>query len=68
MAYKKPKISYNTIRKNTNLDKFTNKKSSEEDEKEIKTHPKQFLFCSGKVTERFKYQKPNPINWVVKFE
>jgi len=33
---KKPKISYNTIRKNTNLDKFFVRKSLEEDEEEVK--------------------------------
>ena len=36
MAYEKPKISYNTIRKNTNLDKFLSKKPEEEDEEEAK--------------------------------
>ena len=40
MGNKKPKISYKTIRKNTNLDRFTTKKSSEEDEEEIKTDSK----------------------------
>jgi len=33
---KKPKISYNTIRKNTNLDKYFIRKSIEEDEEEVK--------------------------------
>ena len=33
---KKPKISYNTIRKNTNLDKFLDNKPAEEDEEEVK--------------------------------
>lgn len=32
MPLKKPKISYNTIRKNTNLDKFLLKKTEEEEE------------------------------------
>jgi len=36
MPYEKPKISYNTIRKNTNLDKFLSKKTEEEDEEEAK--------------------------------
>jgi len=36
MAYEKPKISYNTIRKNTNLDKFFSGKAEEEDEEETK--------------------------------
>lgn len=36
MAYQKPKISYNTIRKNTNLDKFFVKRAEEEDEEEAK--------------------------------
>lgn len=36
MAYQKPKISYNTIRKNTNLDKFFSKKTEEEEEEEAK--------------------------------
>jgi len=40
MAYKKPKISYNTIRKNTSLDKFTNKKPVEEEKEEAKADPK----------------------------
>ena len=40
MPLKKPKISYKTIRKNTNLDRFTNKKAVEEDEEEIKTDSK----------------------------
>jgi len=40
MAYEKPKISYNTIRKNTNLDKFMVKKSEEEEEEEAKDSPK----------------------------
>ncbi|MEA2036362.1 MAG: hypothetical protein U9O94_02555 [Nanoarchaeota archaeon] len=34
MRYEKPKISYKTIRKNTNLDKFFVKKAIEEDEEE----------------------------------
>ena len=33
---KKPKISYDAIRKNTNLDKFLDKKAIEEDEEKIK--------------------------------
>lgn len=33
---KKPKISYNTIRKNTNLDKYFVKRPLEEDEEEVK--------------------------------
>jgi len=37
MTYHKPKISYNTIRKNTNLDKFFVKKPIEEDEEEVKS-------------------------------
>ncbi len=36
MAYQKPKISYNTIRKNTSLDMFIVKKPEEEDEEETK--------------------------------
>ncbi len=36
MPLKKPKISYNTIRKNTNLDKFFLKKTEEEEEEEAK--------------------------------
>jgi len=36
MAYQKPKISYSTIRKNTSLDRFTSKKTIEEDEEEVK--------------------------------
>jgi len=36
MAYEKPKISYKTIRKNTNLDKFFVKKAIEEEEEEVK--------------------------------
>ena len=32
MAYEKPKISYNTIRKNTNLDKFFVEEKEEEKE------------------------------------
>ncbi len=36
MIYNKPKISYNTIRKNTNLDKFFVKKAIEEEEEEVK--------------------------------
>jgi hypothetical protein len=36
MTYNKPKISYNTIRKNTNLDKFFVKKAIEEEEEEVK--------------------------------
>ncbi len=36
MAYEKPKISYNTIRKNTSLDMFIVNKPEEEDEEEAK--------------------------------
>ena len=36
MAYEKPKISYATIRKNTNLDKFFVKKTKEENKEEAK--------------------------------
>ena len=36
MAYQKPKISYNTIRKNTSLDEFIVPKPAEEDEEEAK--------------------------------
>lgn len=39
MAYQKPKISYNTIRKNTSLDEFIVKKPEEEDEEETKDNP-----------------------------
>ena len=39
MAYEKPKISYKTIRKNTSLDKFTNK-TVEEEEEEAKADSK----------------------------
>jgi len=38
MPLKKPKISYNTIRKNTNLDKYLSKKTEEEDEEEAKNN------------------------------
>ena len=34
MVYEKPKISYKTIRKNTNLDKYFFKKAEEEEEEE----------------------------------
>ena len=40
MPLKKPKISYNTIRKNTSLDEFIVKKPVEEDEEEAKDEPK----------------------------
>ena len=40
MTYHKPKISYNAIRKNTNLDKFFVKKPIEEDEEEVKESSK----------------------------
>jgi len=36
MPIKKPKISYKTIRKNTNLDRFLTKTAEEEDEEEVK--------------------------------
>lgn len=36
MVYEKPKISYKTIRKNTNLDKYFFKKAEEEEEEETK--------------------------------
>lgn len=38
MAYQKPKISYNTVRKNTNLDNYLFKKPEEEDEEEVKNN------------------------------
>lgn len=40
MPLKKPKISYNTIRKNTSLDEFIVKKPVEEDEEEAKNNSK----------------------------
>ena len=40
MAYQKPKISYNTIRKNTSLDEFIVPKPEEEDEEEAKDSSK----------------------------
>lgn len=40
MPLKKPKISYNTIRKNTNLDGYLAKSDAEEDEEEAKDNPK----------------------------
>lgn len=40
MAYNKPKISYKTIRRNTNLDNYLSGKTEEEDEEEAKDSSK----------------------------
>ena len=40
MTYKKPNISYKTIRKNTNLEKFFVKKAIEEEEEETRNDNK----------------------------